>query len=223
MTLQRPASLTDDFLQQLVARVPSSDGGTWKLTEVYTGELLVELPQSTAGRHRAGLRDRARGAGRVGRAAAEEAARGLQARAHALPRQRRDHHRPDPGRERQEPPDGDRGDLRPADGDEPLPQAGAQAARAGQARRAGPVPHDVDRDPPAQGRRRDHRAVELPVRDRHLRLDLGADGRQRDRAQARQQDRAVAALRHPAARGGRAAEGPLPGRLRRGPRRRARR
>ncbi len=46
-TLQRPASLTDDFLQGLVARVPGSDGATWKLTEVYTGELLVELPQST--------------------------------------------------------------------------------------------------------------------------------------------------------------------------------
>jgi succinate-semialdehyde dehydrogenase/glutarate-semialdehyde dehydrogenase len=47
MTLQRPASVTDDFLRKLVARVPSSDGGSWKLTEVYTGELLVELPQST--------------------------------------------------------------------------------------------------------------------------------------------------------------------------------
>ncbi|GAA4740756.1 succinic semialdehyde dehydrogenase [Nocardioides endophyticus] len=47
MSLRRPASVTDDFLRALVARVPSSDGGTWKLTEVYTGELLVELPQST--------------------------------------------------------------------------------------------------------------------------------------------------------------------------------
>jgi aldehyde dehydrogenase (NAD+)/succinate-semialdehyde dehydrogenase/glutarate-semialdehyde dehydrogenase len=47
MSLQRPASVTDDFLRALVARVPSSDGDTWKLTEVYTGELLVELPQST--------------------------------------------------------------------------------------------------------------------------------------------------------------------------------
>jgi aldehyde dehydrogenase (NAD+)/succinate-semialdehyde dehydrogenase/glutarate-semialdehyde dehydrogenase len=47
MTLQRPASVTDDFLRKLVARVPSSDGGSWKLTEVYSGELLVELPQST--------------------------------------------------------------------------------------------------------------------------------------------------------------------------------
>ena len=43
----RPASLTDDFLRSLVARVPSTAGGTWKLTEVYTGEVLVELPQST--------------------------------------------------------------------------------------------------------------------------------------------------------------------------------
>src|SRR3954449_12382618 len=47
MTLQRPATLTDSFLQGLVARVPSTSGGSWKLTEVYTGELLVELPQST--------------------------------------------------------------------------------------------------------------------------------------------------------------------------------
>ncbi len=43
----RPAGLTDDFLDSLVARVPGSSGATWKLTEVYTGEVLVELPQST--------------------------------------------------------------------------------------------------------------------------------------------------------------------------------
>jgi aldehyde dehydrogenase (NAD+)/succinate-semialdehyde dehydrogenase/glutarate-semialdehyde dehydrogenase len=47
MTLTRPSALTDTFLQSLVARVPSTSGGTWKLTEVYTGEVLVELPQST--------------------------------------------------------------------------------------------------------------------------------------------------------------------------------
>ncbi|MCW2766345.1 MAG: Aldehyde dehydrogenase [Nocardioides sp.] len=47
MSVQRPASITDAFLQKLVARVPSTSGGTWKLTEVYTGEVLVELPQST--------------------------------------------------------------------------------------------------------------------------------------------------------------------------------
>jgi succinate-semialdehyde dehydrogenase / glutarate-semialdehyde dehydrogenase len=44
---KRPASLTDGFLRSLVTRVPSTAGGTWKLTEVYTGEVLVELPQST--------------------------------------------------------------------------------------------------------------------------------------------------------------------------------
>ncbi|TYL51376.1 succinate-semialdehyde dehydrogenase (NADP(+)) [Nocardioides sp. BGMRC 2183] len=43
----RPAGLTADFLDSLVARVPGSTGNTWKLTEVYTGETLVELPQSS--------------------------------------------------------------------------------------------------------------------------------------------------------------------------------
>ncbi len=45
--LRRPASITDDLLERLVARVPGSTGATWKLTEVYSGEVLVELPQST--------------------------------------------------------------------------------------------------------------------------------------------------------------------------------
>ena len=43
----RPASVTDDLLRQLVSRVPSSSGAVWELTEVYTGEVLVGLPQST--------------------------------------------------------------------------------------------------------------------------------------------------------------------------------
>jgi succinate-semialdehyde dehydrogenase/glutarate-semialdehyde dehydrogenase len=47
LKLTRPASVTDAFLRELVARVPGSSGETWKLTEVYTGEALVELPQST--------------------------------------------------------------------------------------------------------------------------------------------------------------------------------
>jgi len=47
LELTRPASVTDAFLEQLVARVPGSAGATWKLTEVYTGDVLVELPQST--------------------------------------------------------------------------------------------------------------------------------------------------------------------------------
>ncbi|SEO82020.1 succinic semialdehyde dehydrogenase [Amycolatopsis saalfeldensis] len=45
--LTRPASATDAFLRQLVARVPGSAGATWPLTEVYTGDVLVGLPQST--------------------------------------------------------------------------------------------------------------------------------------------------------------------------------
>lgn len=43
----RPETVTEEFLQRLVSRVPSTAGGTWKLTEVYTGDVLVELPQST--------------------------------------------------------------------------------------------------------------------------------------------------------------------------------
>jgi aldehyde dehydrogenase (NAD+)/succinate-semialdehyde dehydrogenase/glutarate-semialdehyde dehydrogenase len=43
----RPDFVTDDLLARLVSRVPSTSGGTWKLTEVYTGEVVVELPQST--------------------------------------------------------------------------------------------------------------------------------------------------------------------------------
>ncbi|GAB3891648.1 hypothetical protein GCM10029964_065160 [Kibdelosporangium lantanae] len=46
-TVTRPASATDTMLQRLVARVPGSTGSTWKLTEVYTGDVVVELPQST--------------------------------------------------------------------------------------------------------------------------------------------------------------------------------
>ncbi|MFB9932161.1 succinic semialdehyde dehydrogenase [Amycolatopsis halotolerans] len=43
----RPASATDEFLRRLVARVPGTGGAVWPLTEVYTGDILVELPQST--------------------------------------------------------------------------------------------------------------------------------------------------------------------------------
>lgn len=43
----RPASITDAFLTSLVARVPSSGAAPWPLTEVYTGERLVDLPQSS--------------------------------------------------------------------------------------------------------------------------------------------------------------------------------
>ncbi|GAA3521801.1 succinic semialdehyde dehydrogenase [Aeromicrobium panaciterrae] len=47
MSVTRPATLTPELLESLVKRVPGSTGNTWKLTEVYTGDLLVELPQSS--------------------------------------------------------------------------------------------------------------------------------------------------------------------------------
>ena len=45
--LTRPDSITDELLDQLTAQVVSTGGGVWKLTEVYTGEVLTALPQST--------------------------------------------------------------------------------------------------------------------------------------------------------------------------------
>ena len=58
-TLTRPASLTDELLDRITARVVSTGGGVWKLTEVYTGEVITALPQSTPGGHRDGVRPRA--------------------------------------------------------------------------------------------------------------------------------------------------------------------
>ena len=43
-TLTRPASITDELLERITARVVSTGGGVWKLTEVYTGEVLVGPP-----------------------------------------------------------------------------------------------------------------------------------------------------------------------------------
>ncbi|HWV27797.1 MAG TPA: succinic semialdehyde dehydrogenase, partial [Aeromicrobium sp.] len=44
---QRPATLTPAFLNSLAQQVAGTGDNTWKLTEVYSGDLLVELPQST--------------------------------------------------------------------------------------------------------------------------------------------------------------------------------
>ena len=44
----RPASITDELLDQITGQVVSSGGGVWKLTEVYSGEVITALPQSTA-------------------------------------------------------------------------------------------------------------------------------------------------------------------------------
>ena len=45
MTL--PASITDRLLDELTGLVASSGGETWKLEEVYTGEVVTALPQSS--------------------------------------------------------------------------------------------------------------------------------------------------------------------------------
>jgi succinate-semialdehyde dehydrogenase/glutarate-semialdehyde dehydrogenase len=45
--LQRPVSLTEELLASLVSRVQGTAPTPWPLREVYTGEVLVELPQST--------------------------------------------------------------------------------------------------------------------------------------------------------------------------------
>jgi aldehyde dehydrogenase (NAD+)/succinate-semialdehyde dehydrogenase/glutarate-semialdehyde dehydrogenase len=46
-TLRRPASITDELLDRITGLVASSGGGVWKLTEVYTGEVITTLPQSS--------------------------------------------------------------------------------------------------------------------------------------------------------------------------------
>ncbi|MDP3967169.1 MAG: succinic semialdehyde dehydrogenase [Nocardioides sp.] len=42
-----PPSVSDALLDQITAIVPASGGDTWKLTEVYSGEVVTALPQST--------------------------------------------------------------------------------------------------------------------------------------------------------------------------------
>lgn len=46
-TVTRPASLTDALLDKLTSMVVSTGGATYKHVEVYTGEPIVALPQST--------------------------------------------------------------------------------------------------------------------------------------------------------------------------------
>ena len=42
-----PASITDELLSRLTNLVASSGGETYKMTEVYTGEVITALPQSS--------------------------------------------------------------------------------------------------------------------------------------------------------------------------------
>lgn len=45
--MTRPAFVTDELLARLTARVRSTSGGSFKVVENYTGDHLVDLPQST--------------------------------------------------------------------------------------------------------------------------------------------------------------------------------
>ena len=51
-TLTRPATLTDELLDRITARVVSTGGGVWKLTEVYTGEVITDPAAVEPGGHR---------------------------------------------------------------------------------------------------------------------------------------------------------------------------
>ena len=105
--------------------------------------------------------------------------------------------------------------------DRPLLRAyGARAPRHPAQARRRPRPDPGRGQPGAQGRRRDHLALELPVHDGALRRHPGAARRQRGGRQAGRADHALRAARRAAARGGRLPQGPLAGRRR--PRRRPR-
>ena len=222
MPLQRPASVTDAFLDQLVARVPSTER---RHLEADRGlhrrgaRRAAAVDARRTSRRRTPPPARRRRSGRRGRSRSGSRSSSARTRCSSTTRETTtDLIQAESGKNRR---------MAIEETCDPVMVMSHYLKRAPKllepVKRGGPVPLavDVDRDPPAQGGHRDHRALELPVRDRHLRLDLGADGRQRHRAQARQQDRAVAAVRRADARGGRAARGPLPGRVRRGSGRRA--
>ncbi|MCW2781418.1 MAG: gabD2 [Marmoricola sp.] len=42
-----PTTITEDLLDRITSRVASTGGATWKLTEVYSGEVITALPQSS--------------------------------------------------------------------------------------------------------------------------------------------------------------------------------
>jgi len=46
-TLTRPAGVRDGLLERLTSMVVSTGGRTYPLTEVYTGDRILDLPQSS--------------------------------------------------------------------------------------------------------------------------------------------------------------------------------
>jgi succinate-semialdehyde dehydrogenase/glutarate-semialdehyde dehydrogenase len=193
--LQRPATLTPEFLKGLVARVQGTAAQPWLLTEVYTGEVLVELPQSTPQDI-----ERAFVEARIAQQkwAATPISERLEVfkRAHTLLIDNAyivaDLIQAESGKNRR---------MAIEETCDPPMVMSHYIKRAPKLlapkRRGGPVP--IDRGPDPEGRHRHHRAVELPVRHRSLGCDPGPDRGQCRRGQARQQDRPVSPLRHFAA------------------------
>ena len=187
MTL--PASIDDALLSRLTGMVASTGGATYKLTEVYTGEVITALPQSTPADVATAYAARARGAGRLGAWPLKKRL-AVMKRFHALLLKKHeivvDLMQVETGKARRMSFE-EICDV--ADDDEPLPQerqadpGRAQARR----RRAGRLDLGTEVRVP-KGVIGLISPVELPLRHQPVRRDARADRRQRRRAQAGQQD-----------------------------------
>ena len=171
MSTQRPAALTNAFLEGLVQRVPGSTGNSWKLTEVYTGDLLVELPQSSP-EDVAQAFQTSRNAQQIWASWPVKKRLKVLKKFHALVIKNQflitDVIQAESGKNRRmafeetcDVPMGTSHYIKRA------------PSLLKDRKHAGPVPVLVQlhRGAPTQGRRGDHRPVELPVRDGHLRHD----------------------------------------------------
>ena len=176
-----------DETARLAGRVSVAAGReTREVRSPLTGEVLGEVPVGTAEDVSAAFA-RARDAQRVGRPATEGAGRGPAALPRPGPRPPGRAARPHPGRERQGPGVGLRGDHGPGGHRPVLRPPGARALRPQRLRRAAGAGVDPG-PPPAEGRGRRHLAVELPAGAGHLRRARRPGGGQRHRHQARLAD-----------------------------------
>ena len=207
-------ALEPEYVENLTRRIVASSGQTVPVETPLNGAPLAHIPQSTPVDVAEAFQQGPQGAagleqGQHRRARAVPAAA---ARPGAGPPGR--DHRPDRVGVRQ----GPQARVRRAAAhraDRPLlrPHRARAPRHPAQARRRA-RPHAGRGQPGAQGRRRDHLALELPVHDGALRRAPRAARRQRGRRQAGRADHALRAARRPAARGGRLPEGHLAGRRR---------
>ena len=205
-------ALDRGYVARLTERVVASSGRTAAVATPLTGAPLAHVPQSSEDDVAEAFRRARRAQASWARVPVAERAR-LLLRLHDLVLDRQD--------EILDLICWESGKARKHAADEPLHVAltaryyGRTAERHLRSRRVpGLVPgsHPGRGEPGAQGRRRDHRPLELPVRPRAHRRAARAAGRQRRRHQARRADHALRAARRPAARRGRAAGRPVAGR-----------